>query len=334
MRNLLFLHIFIFIGLRMISNPLDTSYYRFYSGDLIMRTYSSTDIFSIRQINQNDKTAIFKPNQSLSAGLGISYRWLVLSFGLTVADLTDNKIYGKSNESLFGLSASVGKHYLSVYLQEYKGFYIENYNELGIRQPSSGAFPNLPNLTMSNAILSYQYFVSGNRFSIAPYTTGNVVAIKSSGSLILGAAITRYSLKNDSAFVKDVTRFRNDFQINSLQSFAPFIMVGYGFNFVLTDDLAAILIANIGGGIERQNYMNKNSEDLIEINPSYRFEGFGGIMYNRTRYFFSLTSNVIMMRHQLVSSSFETTNNKIMLNFGYRLQFKKRPIWIGNKIGL
>lgn len=314
--------------------PLDTNYFTFYKNEIITRAYISTDIFTLKQVNQNDKTAIFKPNQSLSSGVGIAYRWLVLSFGMTMADLTNNQIYGKSKETNFGLSATVNKSNFNFSIQNYKGFFIDNYSELGLKVNPKGLIPNLPNLSMNTIQVNYSYFFNGTKFSISPYIIGNTISTKTCGSFILSANILHYSLKNDSSFLSGISRFQSDQQIKSLTSIAPYISLGYGQNIIISKNLSAILVLNGGLGIEKQDYITKLNDALNYTTGSFRLDGFAGIMYNTPNYFISLTTNAIFVKHELIKSSFETQGNRFMFNFGYRFKPKSRLVWVGNKIGL
>ena len=267
-------------------------------------------------------------------GLGIAYRWLVISLGLNVADLTDNQIYGKSKRFNFGLGATINKSNFSFKLLNFKGFYIQNYEELGLKISPSGLVPNLPNMSMNLVNLNYSYIVNGNKFSIVPYTTGNTVMTKSCGSPILSISLSHYALRNDSAFAPSLSKFQREQEIKSLTSFTPYLSLGYGQNFRLSNEFSLIMIGNAGLGFEKQDYKTNLTNDFSNTSSSYRLDGFGGILYNRSSYFLSLTSEFSILNHNLVKSKFESISNRLTLNMGYRIKSKSRVKWIGNKIDL
>lgn len=318
----------------LLAVPLDSNYFTFYKNDVILGLYSSTDLFTLKQINQNERTVIFKPNQYLSGGLGLAYRWLAVYIGIDYADLTESRIYGKSTVLSLAVGATINKTSLRFSLQNYSGFYLENYSELGLNMNPNGLIPNLPNMNMNTINLGYAYYFNGDKFSIAPYTTGNSVMTKNCGSFILSANLAYYSLKNDSSFVSSASKFQAEQRIKSLISIAPYISAGYGQNFILSKDISVILIANAGIGSEKMEYKTITDDVFTSTNSSFRLDGFGGILYNKPNFFFSLTSEFSFIEHRVILSSFETNMNRLTLNFGYRIKTKSRMKWIGNKIGL
>jgi hypothetical protein len=151
------------------SKGLDSNYFNFYTNDIVLRTYTGTDMFYIKQVNASNKVVLFKPNQSLFIGLGVSYKWLVIGFSVTAADLNNQDVYGASNRTDLGIGASISKHYANVKYINFKGFYISNYEELGLRTSKTGLIPNLPNLRLELLVAEYNYYTNGNRFAYSPY---------------------------------------------------------------------------------------------------------------------------------------------------------------------
>lgn len=316
------------------ANVLDSNFFKLYQNDVIIGLYSSTDVFTLRQINQNENTFIFKPNQNLSVGFGFAYRWLVLGLGMTVADMTDNQKYGKSKRFSLGIGATIDKSTLYLNIQNFNGFYIKNYEDLGLSVNSMGQIPNLPNMYMTIINLNYSYFFNGLKFSTTPYTTGNSYMTKTCGSFILSSNLTHFTLKNDSSFVSFIPTIKDDNQIKSIVSIAPYISAGYGQNICISKNLSLILILNAGLGIEKKDYVTNSNKNYSNHLPSARIDGFAGIMYNKTNFFISMTTEPSFINHELVKSNFETNMNRLTINFGYRIKQKGRLNWIGNKIGL
>ncbi len=154
------------------------------------------------------------------------------------------------------------------------------------------------------------------------------------GSFILSTNLAYYMLRNDSSFVPTASKYLSEQRVKSLTSISPYFSAGYGQNIVLTDNLSVILIVHGGIGAEKQEYTSSSLDEYRSTNVSYRFDGFGGILFNKPNYFISLTSELTLIDHRLIRSSFVTNTNRLTLNFGYRINMKSRIKWIGNKIGL
>jgi hypothetical protein len=157
---------------------------------------------------------------------------------------------------------------------------------------------------------------------------------KNAGSLVLSASFSYYNLSNDSSFTPNVNRFSNEEQLKKLTSYAPYLSVGYGYNFVLGNNFNVIIIPKIGLGMERQEYLNKINELKYLSNLSLKIDGFTGLMWNTRNYFISMTGNGQLLSHNLRIVSFETFDANFLFTFGYRIQPKSSIKWIGNKIGL
>ncbi len=321
------------ISNHLIASPIDTNYFYNYKNDVVVRGIISSDGFFIKQVNTNSKTIILKPNQNSSTGIGFSYKWLVFSFRTTTADLTDNKVYGKSNEAFLAFSGYFSKHNFKLDAQTYRGFYIENFKDLGLTM-RNGQIPNLPNLTHSSLMLNYSYLTNGKKFSVAPYLIGNRMMKRSVGSPIFEIALSYYRLHSDSSLSGGSSQISTDQQINSLSSLTPYLSVGYGQNIKIFNNFHGLATLTGGVGIEKQVYSTTRNIETSYTNASLKLELMLGLIYNHEDFFISTLLNSLAIRHYLKNSELESNDSRFSLTFGYRFKLKNEIKWIGNKIGL
>jgi hypothetical protein len=316
------------------ANPIDTNYFDIYKNDIIIRLFTSSDAFQIKQFNDQANSLVLKPNQNQAFGLGFSYRWLVFSFRTTVLDLTENSIYGKSSESNLALACFLNKHNFRLNAQIYKGFYIDNFEELGLKKGSTGQYPNMPNLSHSSFLLNYTYLTNGNKFSMSPFIIGNRDMKKTVGSVIFDLTVSLYRFQNDSIIGNGTSSIKLDQRVRSLTALAPYISAGYGQNIRITKHLNAMGLLTLGLGYEKQVYEITSGNKIEHSHGTLKLDAMLALSYCQPRYFISAIIVYQGMNHRLEKSNIETSEGRLMLTFGYRFKLKNEIKWIGNKIGL
>jgi hypothetical protein len=320
--------------LYLVASPVDSNYIIQYKNDLIFRINTGTSNDNFKVTNTQNQTIDLRPNQDLNTGFGIAYRWLVFSLSFKTADLRDNSIYGKSNQTRFKILSFLPKHYFNLSYVHYKGMYIGNVLDIKPNWKQGDIYPNFPNLRVQELELSYDYLFNGTKFTLIPFYTGNQHLIKSCGSFILNGSLTLFQLSNDSSIAKVLTNPNDKQKIKQITTIAPTVNFGYGYGWALHKNFNLLGSISLGGGIDMQNYQNIQNQDFKEYKLTLQGETFIGLMYNRSRFFTSLTFNSKVKTHNLENTSFVINANSFNLNLGYRFKLRERPKWFGNKIGL
>ncbi|MFI5130989.1 MAG: DUF4421 family protein [Chitinophagales bacterium] len=201
MRVFLFIHfilIFFLSNFRIVSaqekidsaklsrkKPADTHYIERLDTMFHIQTWVSKHQMNYRLSYANDLKLVLAPNKMNSLSLGISYRYLDLSYSFTPGFLNPGQKdakKGKSDISSFRTSFSMYRFNLSVELNSVQGFYLKNSNEF-LRSLPDTPYLVFPHLKVNNFGLMLRYNANP-KFSTAALTSGTQIQKKSAYTLL------------------------------------------------------------------------------------------------------------------------------------------------------
>ncbi len=129
----------------------------------IFRPYFGLSSVRVSLLADEDPDVVLVPNSSTALGLRAGYGPFVGSASIGVGTAEDPVVYGKSSSLDFGLSSTtkVGGHEVmgTVFFQQYRNFYAENMDELGI----DPAHPyRLPDMKLRSFGVAATFFTDPN----------------------------------------------------------------------------------------------------------------------------------------------------------------------------
>ena len=196
--------------------PADTLYIERLDTMFHIQTWVSKHQMNYRLSYADDFKLVVAPNKMNSLSLGISYRYLDLSYSFTPGFLNpgqkDEK-KGKSDISSFRTSFSMYRFNLSLEINTVQGFYLKNSNEFpGTRGLPDTPYLLYPHLKVNNFGLMLRYNVNP-KFSTAALTSGTQIQKKSAYTFLPTLQFARFrfvdtslkqELQNESTYSTDI----------------------------------------------------------------------------------------------------------------------------------
>jgi hypothetical protein len=159
--------------------------------------------FSLIDRNSNGLSVDYAPNGNVKFGGGFFYDWL--GFALTFQlPSSSNSIEQRGETSSFDTQINLySKMFtLDLFQQNYKGFYIANYQNLGtIYDASSNIAPQRPDIRTRNLGFNFSYFFNSDKYSARAAYMLNEKQMRNGGSFIAGAHTTLARVIGDSAIL-------------------------------------------------------------------------------------------------------------------------------------
>jgi hypothetical protein len=169
-------------------------------------------------------------------------------------------------------------------MQKYKGFYMSNPQDFDKQWIKGSPFPQREDLVINNEILNFYYVFKYRRFSYQAAFRQTRQQIKSAGSFVAMASISRYSIAADSSIIPTNNEsFDSTYSFSDARFAGIALMPGYGHTFVYKKwYISATLF--LGLGVQSQKYdlggQNFNDIRLIDKNNVRLAAG-----YNTDRFF-------------------------------------------------
>jgi len=293
----------LFLAANGFSIKRDSTYIKDFSRNFILKFNQSvkSTALELKNISAN-KTLKLSPNDSKSVGLDFSYKWLGLGIGITPGFMNkDNKIYGKTSRFDFQINSYAKSYLLNVYLQWYKGFYVENPGIFD-KNWKPPVYPQIPSAQISNFGSTFFLILNPEKFSYRSVYLGNEVQMKRSGTWLLGGGFN-FSVANSEKY------FLPDEWIPIAQADSFTLLKNYGFmNFFFS-----------GGGSYTFVWFNGN----LFLNLS--------LIFNVGPYFGG--SKLHLINDDFSKASFNLSlSNDGRLSFGGNIGKKKKWFWMINAI--
>ena len=185
------------------NNKVNPEYIVDYKNLLTSRFYLLNESIGFQVKPKGAKNGIFfKPNIHTKVGLAGFYKW----FGIGLAIRSpfykrDEDIKGKSKIIDLRINAYGKAIAAEISIQDYRGFYIDNPNEVYDDWSVGKDYPKRPDMRISSTSALFYYILNYKKHSIRAAYIQNERQLKSSGSLMLMPAILFLKLSADSCII-------------------------------------------------------------------------------------------------------------------------------------
>jgi hypothetical protein len=253
--------------------------------------YSS---FEIKE-NENDQDVNYTPNSNLNLGFGFSYKWFGLGLAFNFPFINnDNDIYGTTKR--FDAQTSIFTSYLSadIYMQSYKGFYIENPESYLTGWKPEMPYPQRPDIQTLSFGGNCIYHFNHKKYSARATYVQTELQKKSAGSFLLGGFFTVYGITGDSSLIPYELKeeFEPELHFYKVNVSGVGVAFGYSHTFVMWKKLYFSL--TLVPGVAVQKYKTAYQIDVEDREGSIiagRFMVRTAIVYNSVKSYGGMTVN-------------------------------------------
>lgn len=301
----------------------DPNYILSYGRAFVLRVYDQKTFNRFNVVGPSGVDNIqYAGNTRNTLGLGFSYRFLTLNFGLVGLGGSD-KEKGKTRSLDLQANLYYRKWMFDVMIKSYKGMYLDDKNRVN---DVNGYYVN-PDLRSSIIGLSGWRILNPEKFSYRAVMTQNEWQKKSAGTVLLGwEAYFGNVNAHDSIVPVGIQDPFVQKGVKSLNYIKTGPGVGYAYNFVFQHNwfLSAGLTYNIDFSFMKESAASRSkSKFLFQPNLNYRV----GAGYNSSDWNINL---------QFLNNNYPIkgaiTDGKYKQNSGsYRLSFNRR-LYLGKKI--
>lgn len=327
-------------------DQFDTAYVRDYSRIITGRLFFSTKYnkMELGSLRASDNL-IFRPNNRINTGVGISYRALTLNIGLGLPFLNnDDDIRGHT--SYLDAQANIyTKHWATnLFLQRFQGYYVASHasSELGWVQDTE--LPTRPDIREANIGVSTVHILNNDRFSYRAAFNQDAWQRHSQGSWLIGGYATYFRLRADSSLVP--TRldafFPDGLHLKRGSFWDIGLSGGYAHTFVYKEHWFLTGSVVLGGGISVQRAEIDPVGESLRTNTNSGLGWHGqfraGAGYNSAKRYIGLSFNQENVGYLINDrSNFYWSVGNIRLNYAQRfnahIKFMDRGIhWFRKKV--
>ncbi len=294
----------------------DTLYYVDFHDKITSRLYVSkkfTDfLINDRETNQ---TLRLQPNSNLNLGIGATYNNLTLNLALGFGFLNPERGRGETIFLDLQAHAYPKKLIIDVFLQFYRGYFLEKNNEANRIEHDIILFPDF---RVRKVGLNVQYLFNGEKLSLRAAFLQNEWQQKSAGSFLAGVEIYN-GAANAEGVILPSTILRDPLRnFNNFRYFDGGPNIGYVYTMVIKKHFFITGSASTSLGLGYSSLETAlGRENQWGIRPNVFLRAFAG--YNSERW--SLNGNYVWNNVRMVgvegfSNSMMTGNYR--LNFIYR----------------
>ena len=254
---------------------VDSSYIKTFDHVLSVRFFISKEMLFLNQENSNESKT-YMPNNPPKLGAGMSLNNTILSFSYGYGfDFMRDKELGKTRSFDFQLHNYGRKFVFDLFIQRYKGFYMED---------DKNNITLCPDLKIHQYGLYGQYVFNNKKYSYKAAFVQNERQLKSTGSFLIGGGIYFTNIESDSSFVY--------MGKNSLDNFQFGLSGGYTYTWVLGRywDISASTTVGINFGSEKINSFGKQR---LEVYPTVFPRFSAGYKHDSWAIGFSYVGNIV-----------------------------------------
>jgi len=197
---------------------IDSSYIRMDEDQVAIKTFLSKNFIFLDQETSNRVNYSYLPNNAPNIGFGLSVNNTIIDFSYGYGfDFLRNKKRGKTDALDFQLHNYGRKFVVDLFIQQYKGFYLNNEDE--------DKMLLYPDLQIRQYGIYGQYVFNNKRFSYRAAFVQNEKQLKSAGSFLLGGGIYHTKIHSGGSFSHN--------EKNTFRSFQFGFSAGYAYTWVL-----------------------------------------------------------------------------------------------------
>jgi len=272
----------------------DTSYIKDLSDKLSVRIYGISK-YNKFEINEVESAIRYSPNSNLNFGVGVNYKWfgLGVAFNIPFINNDDNK-YGSTNRFDAQTNIFTRNLAIDIYLQYYKGFYIENPGSYLVDWKPEDPYPQRPDITTTSFGGSCLYTFNHKKYSAKAAFVQTDMQRKSAGSFLLGGYFSLFGVMGDSSFIpyELENQYDSTRQFNEVSVVGIGVAGGYTHNFVVWKKLYISLTLVPGVAIQSYDvgYKDGIAENKSGSFLSGRLSGRFALVYNSEKWYTGFTT--------------------------------------------
>jgi len=306
----------------------DTAYIKFYEKQLVVTLPVSTRFlkFNLTDRKSGNKL-IFAPNLQYDLGISISSRWATFIVNTGVKVFGNNiNTQGKTTYKDYQLNLYGRKITTDIFVQYYKGFYIQNSKSYGT-YISNKPYAIRADVNALNIEVSSYYIVNNKKFSYRNTFGFTEQQKKSAGSFLFGIYYSYFSANGNPSLVTQP--FKANFDSSSFirtghtQSLG--VNLGYIYTLVFLKKCYATASLVQGFGGEQVNYKRDDNSTYNQlVGGAGKLNVRVGLGYDNGRYFIgSMGIFDYFLFNNSLNSTFNYSFGKFMVYVGYRFSTLK-----------
>lgn len=257
------------------------------------------------------QTLKYKPHAPSRTFLSLAYDWMSASISAVNPLASDQDLlYGESKATDYLFRFYFERWTTEFFYQRYKGYYIDNTQDVIPNWSKSQPRRLYPDLTTEHVGFSTTYIFSPETYSMAASFDQSVIQKESGGSWLLNVSGSDHRIRNSSALIpSELTASYGEFgNVQSGRMFTASLGAGFGYNFIFLERgyLAASLIVN--AGLQNLKYQKIDGSELSEQRSSTQAHIKAGIGYNADQFLagFSLANDTAGYQIENVEMNFQT----------------------------
>jgi len=244
--------------------------------------YSSFGILDI----ENDKELLYSPNKQLNMGFGFNYKWLGIGIAFKLGFVNnDDNLYGETKRLDWQTNIYTNKAVFDFYLQNYRGHYIKNPEEVFSGWKNGDAPYIRPDVITVSLGLSGMYVFNHEKFSYKAAFMQTAVQKKGAGSFLLGASVFTQGIAGDSAIFPKGSDFESLPPIIAHSAFYLGVRAAYAYNFIIAKHYFASI--SLAAALEIGKTANKLEDKTVSVswNPIIHLQPRMAFGYNKPKWY-------------------------------------------------
>jgi hypothetical protein len=237
---------------KLVNDSHDTNYITSYSTDYTTRLFCA---IKNNQMGYKDnmvgKSLLYRPNNSVLFGVGVNHGILGLNYGVNFPFINeDDDKYGKTKFYDFTMRLFSRKFNVTLYLQDYKGFYLRNTKDMISGWDENSGYYIRGDIKSYTVGIDLSYIFNYRRFSCRAAVIQNEWQRKSAGSFLLGGTLFYNTATGDSSIVPTnlyYGLFFNDLKFNRSTNFSVGPTFGYAYTYVYKEHF--FLLGSVNGSV-------------------------------------------------------------------------------------
>lgn len=280
----------------------------------------SFSISNSSALRNSSPKILYKPNNGLIGGVGISYRNILLSYYFNVSGTElSHKRFGKTSINDYQLSLTTRFFYISGYNRTYDGFYVSKPDEIYPDWDKSQPYPQRPDITYSTKGVETIVNLNPRRYSLNASLKFTEQQLQSVFSVLLYANYSVLKVSADSSIIPSHLKSSyfdgRDLYKTNFSGWS--IMPGLSYSFIKNKWFVNPIIFAGVGYMQKDLYFSNDGVD--KYGDSYlRFSARLSYGYNSRKFFMGALFEWNEMFLPEKDLMIKTENLNLMVVLGFR----------------
>jgi len=309
------------VKVRTKSLKFDTNYIKSYYDYLCITAignHKSLEL-GIENTLNSDYDLQYKPNTSMSYGVGIDYKWFTAEFTSKIPFLDANSSRkGKTESFGAGLGITGRKFWFTSFLQSYNGMYLSNPEVIDQNWNTDQDYPYRSDLKTVAIFSSVNYAFNSKKYSQMAALWQLDRQLKSAGTFVIGYSLALYAMHADSSIMPGalIPFHPEESRIKASSSIYMGWNFGYAYNWIIKKKWIMHVSLIPRFVVQSQTSILQN-DSTIQYDKKIRGASEGRFLFgkNTDRFYYGLGITFNVFSDQL------DENAKLLYNFTYTRLF-------------